>query len=349
MIAVQPPPKSLVDERGRVRFGVYSAPLPAPDLGRARLHVGGLPLPGALARFRLKEWDHVLVVTPELAVGFAVVDTKFLRATWCHVVRRTDGSHFEHARKGLTLDLHVAEQLFHGDSWVKAPGYHIGLGHRLESGVHEFSIDVAAAAGKPAVRASLAARHDLAQIDPLVVVLPVGANRGMYSHKVALPLAGSLTVGEATVTLDPGECAAILDIHKAHYPHRTFWKWATFVGRSEDGRSLALNLTQNVNRHDARFNENAVWVDGRIHHLGPASFEFERGEATKPWRIRTSCGGADLTFTPEGERHEDTRLGLVQSVFRQPYGCFTGTVQVGGTRYTLCEAFGVCEDHEARW
>ena len=69
----------------------------------------------------------------------------------------------------------------------------------------------------------------------------------------------------------------------------------------------------------------------------------------EPWKLTTTDGAADLTFTPTGERAESIRLGLVRSCFHQPNGTFSGTVKVEGETVELKDLFGVCEDHDALW
>lgn len=341
---ILPAPERLVDRDGRPLIGVFAGPPRRADLERARLSVGGHAVPPALARLRLKQWQHVALVTPSAFVGLAIVDVGYLRMTWCHVVERASGRRWEHVRKGPLLDLRVAPDLWDDRCHVRAHGYAATIENALAAGEHRISIDIG---GRDAVRADLRCPHDLRRDEPLVVSLPVGEGRAMYSLKAALPLEGTLQLGGRELALDPDVAFALWDVHKAHYPRRTFWNWATFAGRDTEGRRVALNLTRNVNEDDATWNENAVWVDGRIEHLGPATFRFD--DPLSPWRLGTADGAVDLVFRPQGERREDLRLGLVESVFRQPFGTFEGTLRAGGALLTVEAAFGVCEDHRAVW
>lgn len=344
---ILPAPEHLVDAHGRPRIGVFDGPPRTADLQDARVRSGGFTLPGPLARLRLKQWQHVALITPSTFVGLAIVDIGFLRTSWCHVVERASGRCFEHARKGPFLDLRVAPDLWDDRCHARARGYAVTIENRLTAGEHRIAIDVTG--GAPSVSAALRCPHDLVADEPLVVSLPVGEGRAMYSLKAALPLEGTLRVDGREQELDPTTCFAIWDVHKAHYPRRTFWNWATFAGRDSAGRRVALNLTRNVNEDDATWNENAVWLDGRVEHLGPATFRFDAARPLEPWRVGTTDGAVDLVFRPQGERREDLRVGVVESVFRQPYGIFEGTLRHGGDLVTVEGAFGVCEDHHAVW
>lgn len=349
MVVREPTPDGLVDATGRVRFGVFDGPLRRIGLEHARLTLAGRQMPLLWSRLRLKRWQHIGLVLPDLFCGLAVVDAGHIRTSWCHVVDRIDGGHFEHRRLGPLLDVAVADTLWDDACHARSKGYAIEIANRLEHGEHRISVEIAADKGRAAVRAQLTCRHDLARIQPLVVSLPVGDNRALYSHKVALPVEGTVQVGDKRFTADPDQAFAIWDVHQAHYPRHTFWRWATCAGRDAQGRALALNLTRNVNVDDARYNENALWIDGRIHHLGPATFELNPDRPLLPWRVATLDGAVELRFEPQGERFDDTRLGVVQSVFHQPYGTFHGQVRLGEAQIPIDGLFGVCEDHRAVW
>ncbi len=348
-IEPQPTPPRMVDAHGQVRYGVFDAPFRELNLADARLSWHGANLPRPAVRFRLKQWQHFGFVLPEVFVGLAMVDAGLVRTTWCHVVDRIATTHFEHKRLSPFLNVHIAHALWDERTHVSASGYRVSVHNHLSAGEHRIALRVDPVKGKPAVKASLHCLHDLEKNRPLVVVLPVGPNQGMYSHKVALPLSGTLRVGDRMHTADPETCFAILDIHKAHYPRHTWWKWATFAGVDGRGRAVACNLTQNVNLDDTRYNENGVWVDGSLEHLGPARFDFDPQNVLAPWHLTTADGAVDLTFRPEGERSENVQAGIIRSVFHQPYGTFSGTLRHGGETVQVEQMYGVCEDHDALW
>ncbi len=350
MVTRTPAPDPLVDEHGRVTFGVFDGPLRSINLDCARIRKGPLPLKGPLARFRLKEWQHFTLDLPGFFGTFAIVDSKFLKVSWFHGVDRETGDGWEHGRQSPLLRTRLARELWEDRCEVRARGYRIEVENRLDVHEHRIRVDIAARGDRPAVRGELTCLHDLSRITPMVVVLPVGPNRGMYSHKVPLPLRGELEVGGRTFVARPEDSQTILDVHKAHYPRHTWWNWATCAGRDAGGRLLGINLTRNVVEDDDRYNENGVWVDGELHHLGPARFEFDEERVLEPWRLSTTDGAVDLVFRPEGERADHIELGLVRSVFHQPYGRFEGTVQLpGGETLEVRDLYGVCEDHDARW
>ena len=343
------PPTSVVDSDARIALGVYDRPFSNVNLDDVRLPLGWLHMGRRLSRMRLKEWQHYVLLLPEAMLTFAIVDSKFLRLSWCHCAELGASQHFEHERQGATLDLRIARELWNDQTYVRSHRYRIEVDNRLGRGEHRIRMMIAADGDKAQIEADLRCVHDLNAIDPLVVVLPVGRGRAAYSHKVPLPLEGTIRVGDRVHRASQGDAFAILDIHKAHYPRHTFWNWATFAGRDEEGKAVGLNLTSNVNREDEHFNENAVWVDGKLETLAPARFELDPGDPLAPWHLTTADGAVELSFEPRGKRSENLRLGLVRSVFQQPYGVFAGTIRCAAGVLRVRDVWGVCEDHDALW
>lgn len=352
MIETRPAPDRLVDPDGRLLgFAVFDGAVRRANLEEARLRWRGLPLPGLYARLRLKQWQHFALVLPEVYLGVAVVDAGYLRTSWCYVVERDSGRAFEHKRTGVTLDVRVARDLWHDHTHARARGYRVEIENLEERGEHELLLEIDRQGERPAVAARLVCGGaDRPHPQPLAVVFAGGSPaHPAYTHKVPLPLSGTVRIGERTRAVDAEAGVAILDVHKAFYPRHTYWNWATFAGRDTRGRRVALNLARNMNRDDARVNENCLWLDGRIAHLGPAGFDYDHRHVLASWRVRTADGDVDLEFRPRGERREDLRLGLVRSVFHQPYGTFAGTVRFLGEEIPVADQFGICEDHDSLW
>lgn len=332
------PPPRILDDRFRPTFGMYAGAIPDVDLDRAR--VPGRP--GPLAGLRLKQWEHWLIVAPELAITLAVVDVALTRLVWVQVIDRRTGDRLEHRREGPFVRARIARSLLDERTEGGASGLSVNIYNHLAAGKHTL---VAACRTKGLQDVSLDLRAVCgADNEPIAVVLPVGRGRAMYSHKAALPVGGSVILGDERLVLDPAQCTAILDVHKAHYPRDTWWNWATAVGFDDRGRRIAFNLTRNV-VIDPAYRENAVWIDGQLDLIGSASFALE----ADPWTARTDDGALEVAFDALGERGEDVDYGVMKSKFRQRYGTFRGKVRVGDDDLALTDAFGLFEDHTARW
>ena len=331
-----PAPDKLIDASGTLAFGQYRGALKDVDIADAQ--VAGWP--GFSSGLRLKRWQHFCIVHPELVLTLAVVHTGYLQLAWVQAIDRATGRAEECAGRWPLVRTSVARSLWDEHNRASGSGLEVHIHNHLDQQAHRLEV----ATQDPGIQASLVCHHDPAETEALVVCLPVGRGRGAYSHKVPLPVSGTLEAFGRRVQLDPAECTAILDIHQAHYPRHTWWKWATFVGRDEAGRRVAVNLTRNIVEGDA-IHENALWIDGKLQLLGPAAFELEK----EPWRAGTRDGGTQLVFEGGGEREEALDLMVVVSRFRQRFGSFSGVVQAQEGPIRLDGAFGLFEDHQATW
>jgi hypothetical protein len=140
-----------------------------------------------------------------------------------------------------------------------------------------------------------------------------------------------------------------MDEQKTYYPYSSFWKWSTAAGYNEYGELLAFNLCQNMITDDEDFNENCMWVDGKIYCLKAARFKFEK-DVLRPWEMKTTDGYLDLLFTPSGQRAEKINAGIIFSDFHQPYGMYNGRFKDDNNRiYPLTNFFGLAEHHITRY
>jgi hypothetical protein len=93
-----------------------------------------------------------------------------------------------------------------------------------------------------------------------------------------------------------------------------------------------------------------MWIDGKLHQLGKANYAFDPEDTLQPWKVTTADGSVDLTFTPLGKRQQSINMLVLSSVFQQPFGTFSGTLETkDGRVYTITNLPGVVEDHEAKW
>lgn len=316
------PPARLVENGVVTGFGMFGGAIGDVNLEELRPR-------GPLSPLRFKQWQHVAIVHPEVALTFAVVDVGYLKLGWAQAIDRASGQCVHHERKSPFLDVRIARSLFDEHTWLRSRGLRVELHNHLDAGCHRVEVE------GQGVHAELTC---LAEATPLVVCLPLGRGRAMYSHKVPLPVEGHVRVAGRDIALDPSVTTAIFDIHKAHYPHRTWWKWGTFAGTAGDLR-IAVNLTSNV-VPDPAFHENALWVDGELSVLPSPAWEMRD---TDPWRAIGD--GYRLEFTGDGERWENLDVGLIRSKFRQRYGRWSG--EVAG--HALDGAWGLAEDHHSAW
>ena len=341
---MEPPDRAVVD--GQVQFGRYSKPFRELNLLDAQC---GIPRVCGLRGLRLKEWVHFGVVHPDWYLSVAIVDAGLLVTSWLHLFDRRSRKAFEHVRKQPPGMFRAPANLWDHAGEIKTRGYHVAMHNHLEEQVHRLRVEVRAERSLPAVSGSLVFHEDPGRTQPLVVLLPLGPNRPMFSHKSACPASGALEIGGEKVEFQPDRDVGLLDFHKAYYPRKTFWKWATFAAIDATGSLLGVNLTHNIIEDDAHFNENCIWRGNSISLVGPARFDIPK-DPMRPWKVRTTDGAVELELAPQGLRCERVNLGLLGSTYNQPYGLYTGTlVDSTGRRHAVDRVFGLAEDHVATW
>jgi hypothetical protein len=170
----------------------------------------------------------------------------------------------------------------------------------------------------------------LEEVAGIEAISPSGASYGWTRKQGGIRAFGTIRLGRSERAVD---ARAVIDDTAAYYARRTAWRWSAGVGVDPDGRRLAWNLVDGVNDppHDS---ERTMWVDGVPCEVGPCAFADD---------LATVDG---LHFASEAVRTRRENLVLVQSVYRQPFGVFSG--ELPGA-VVLAEGYGVMEAHEALW
>jgi hypothetical protein len=141
---------------------------------------------------------------------------------------------------------------------------------------------------------------------------------------------GTVEIGGTRHGLD---ARAVIDDTAGYHERHTAWRWSAGVGTAQDGRAVAWNLVAGLHDSPAS-SERTVWLEGEPQEVAPVAFDPE---------LRSVAG---LRFEPEAQRARRENLVLVRSVYRQPFGTFTGELPGG---VALAEGYGVVESHEAWW
>jgi len=161
-------------------------------------------------------------------------------------------------------------------------------------------------------------------------ICPAGRSYAWTRKQGGAHATGTIAIGHTRRAID---ARAVIDDTAAYYPRRTSWRWSAGVGIARDGRELAWNLVSGVN-DPPRDSERTLWIAGEPREVGPCRFADD---------LRSVDG---LRFHSEAARDRRDNLLLVRSVYRQPFGTFSGELPGG---VALAEGYGVMEEHEAWW
>lgn len=297
--------------------------------------------------FRLKEWQHFAVATPQHYVAVALFDSKLAGVAQVVLLDRATGKSLVWEKTLPPAALRTPESIYQATmDWTDGVSS-IHFENNLTEGYHKVSWNVSGSK-QPPMSGDVTLVEDIATSKPLVVCLPLGAGQAlqpaMYSHKAVVPAKGTIMVGSSTTTIDAAQSYGLIDIHKGYYPRIMRWHWVT-AGKQTPAGPWGINLTDNQVVDQAAYNENCLWSPGAIEYLPPVKFEVpDRGSPMNPWHVRSADGAVNLTFTPVAERTLERSMVIVQNRYRSPYGSLNGTLRTASGTHNIRDYFGMCED-----
>lgn len=310
-------------ENGRVRFGLFDQPIGDVNLDEADAFAP-LPLPRALRRFRLKEWQAFQITHDRFFILVALFDAKVISLAQIKVYDRITKRKYMLEKRLPPWSFEAPRTLNDSVCAWAAGGEYMRFSNQLAEGRMEIAFRIAATKDTPEISADLLA--DATQTTPMVVSIPFADNRGMYSHKALLPAVGHVSIGTDRTDIERGEATLMTDDHKGYYGRLMRWDWVVGAG-TRDGQVQGFNLTVNASTDPERYHENGFWLGGTLHHLPPVTFERFEDRSPVEWRIRDRDGLVDLLFRVEVDGRLFANYGLVESRYLGPFGTFEGSLR----------------------
>lgn len=243
--------------------------------------------------------------------------------------------------RGCHLPERVAADVRYTGSGMEAAMEQTSRGVRLSVSVDDFE-------GRP-----LTAHFDVTippQHETLNVVVPWNERTFQFTSKQnTLPAEGSVTIGGQETRFTGPQSFACLDFGRGIWPRDCRWNWGSASGR-QNGRTLGLNLGGQWTEGTGS-TENGVCVNGRLSKLSEElTWQYDRADFMRPWRIVGAASGLDLTFTPFMERVAASDLWLIRSEVHQMFGRYNGYITTAqGETLAVHDLVGWVEDHVARW
>jgi len=331
------PPADIIDPQGEPRWGTYTGPFQRVDLDPFGWRRGFL-----FENTRRKRWIYTAIATDSLFVGMAISDLRYAANAFLFVASVGPGGRMLANFSAIGLPragCHVGDLPEEGcDAWFRAPGSQLSLRRAPGSS----SYDLIASTRAVSVYATLETAGSPAPHG--AVLKPQGSELMVTEKRVLMPTRGVVHLGDKRYSLD--NAVAGIDYSHGFPPRETTWRWGFLLGKSTDGRPLAMNLVQGFNGQP----ECVVWLGDTSYPLGEGRFSFDASNPLLPWKIQTDDGAADLTFSPSAIHRESHNLGLVHSRFIQPIGTYQGHFDIPGKgRVRVDGAPGVAEDQHVRW
>lgn len=329
--------RTLVNTDGIIDFGLYDEPVETINYRDYRLETPmGITVPGFFKRFKFNQFHFFGLIGPDLMVGMAVVDLKYLTNGFFYVYDRAANTLYETRKLALPgRNINIAPQPEIPDSLFKSRSLTIELqGRRIHAEGKKISVDID-------IESSVA--------EPLRICTRAGYRGWVFTRKASpLDVRGEVNVDGCRIEVSSPAYLGLTDWSGGYMRRYTFWNWASTAHALEDGRRFGMNLSCGVN--ETSFTENAFWVDHQMTKIDTVKFVFDGRDPDSKWHITSNDGRINLDFSPESQRGEKVNAIAVASRFTQFMGTFDGTVATrDGETITLSQCPGWTEDHYAKW
>jgi len=317
-------PDNLVTD-GKFAFGTFSTQFKNVNPLKADKPLG-IWLPESLLYFRLKEWQAFQLGNSRWFMLAVLYNAKLPALAQFIVYDKVRNKKYLFEKMMPTWGFRVPASIWEGRQSYRDKDCSMEIISDLAKGRFYINVFIRDQKGLPDIEGHFEAIHDEGSVAPIVVSIPLGKNRAVYSHKCLMPMQGSLILGGEKNEFLREESFAIIDDHKGFYPYVLKYDWVTTAGHDGKGRLIGFNLTDNQTIDAERYNENCLWVDGRLQLLPPVKFDRPRGVAGE-WIIRDSYGMVNLTFKPVSMGSINMNLLAMKVEYYGPFGSFSGTVR----------------------
>lgn len=287
-------------------------------------------------RLHRKAWVFGGVYSPEAFVGFAVVDAGYAATAFTYYLdRRSKSPTFleEKTVKPFYFPKNFEASL--SQDWLLKTGrLHWEIASEKDAWNFNFR--------SPKLNLDFALKQSF---PGLSAIAPAHRRPFHYTYKLAsVPAEVSVKVLNAKEHSWSG-ALGVLDFSAGFPPRRTYWNWGSFVGETEDGHSVGINVVDPFN--DGL--ENALWIDKKLFPLSKVQFFYNKKSTKDPWVLKSSDLSLEIYFYPEHEHTKNKNLFFLKSKFKQGMGHFLGFWKDRNGKKHHFKGNGVVEEHAALW
>jgi Domain of unknown function (DUF2804), C-terminal/Domain of unknown function (DUF2804), N-terminal len=351
----------LIDESGNARFGVFEDPVLEINHRDFKLtDPFGRPVGRLRRHFAYNQFQYLGALSEELVFGCAIADVGYLGSAFLYfyepATRRYAGFSF---KTPLAYGTRVDAFPETGRASFEIGGNHFEMTGSTEPPERRLAVRLGGGvsvearfseSARPAPRAQPVQPLPHPQrLQPMFICTQAGATGWVYARKTAgLGVSGSVRWEGRDYDLARIQASGHHDWSAGFMRRETFWNWGCLAGPAAGGRIIGMNVSCGVN--ETSFTENCFWVDGRLHKLDTVSFEYDRFDLEKSWKLASRDGRLGLEFRPEGKHVERINARVLATNFTQLFGRYYGRLRTGeGEEIRVDGILGYAERHYAKW
>jgi hypothetical protein len=339
-------PERLV-EKGRFNFGTFGDQFKTVNPLDAKNPLGPCA-PRFFLDFRLKEWQAFQLGNERWFILVILYNAKVSALAQFIAYDKRSKKRYVFERMLSPWKVRIPGSIWSSSQCYEDDGCLIEMANYLGKGRFYINVKTKDCGTAPDMEGHFEMFHDQGVVEPMVVSIPFGVNRGMYSHKCLMPMQGTLHIEGERTAFVRGQSFALMDDHKGFYPYIMKYDWLTAAGYDEQKRLIGFNLTDNQSIDPGNYNENCLWANGRLNLLPPVSFSRPEGDMGE-WRIKDNYGMVDLVFKPESAGEINMNWVLLKVRYRGPFGYCAGTVRdSSGAEVRIDDYFGMGEEKYLR-
>ncbi len=338
-------PDSLVSN-GKFNFGTFNKPFN--NLNPLDADCFIIPVPKMIKNLRLKEWQAYEMGNNDFFVFTVLYKAKSIALAQFIVYDKINKKKYLYEKIVPTWSIKLPSSLSSSSGEYKDKNFFIRYNNDIINGNLNIKIRMNGFKTLPDSEAEFTGIYDFAKWEPLVVSMPFSKRKGMYSHKCLMPMTGSLIIGDQNVDFNKKESFMIIDDHKGYYPYSSFYDWVTGIKNDVKGNISGFNLTHNQVINKEQYNENCLWINGKISLLPPVLFSRPQGPDME-WIIKDNYGKVDIRFIPEVYGKVDINMFFLKTYYRGPLGEFYGFIKdSSGVKHPVDDFFGMGEEKKLR-
>ncbi len=159
---------------------------------------------------------------------------------------------------------------------------------------------------------------------------------------------GMISTGRKVYELSPQTDFGGLDWGRGRWTYKNRWFWGA-TSAMIDSIPFGLNLGYGFSDRSPA-SENVIFYDNKVHKLEEIRFQFDAEDYMKPWKVTSSDGRCELSFTPVVDRSSQTKVLFLKSKQHQVFGHFDGFVILDDKRkIQIDHLLGFAEDVFNQW
>lgn len=310
--------KDSLVKNGQIEFGTFSTPIENVNLLDAKICKTNLPK--FLKNIRLKEFQAFMGGDENYFFLAALFSTKISALAQIRVYDLKNDKHYLFEKKLLPFRVNIPNNIIDSGNSFNSKKMSICFENKLKENQIRVKVSTPKRKNKPAIEIDVTGNYE--NFDHQIVSIPFSDKTGMYSHKGITRMQGSISIDETKHNFLPENGFFCTDDHKGFYPYQMRWDWVSSAFIKGD-KLYGLNLTLNQSIDKEKFNENALWINGKRLSLPAVYFKRESNKVF----VTDKDGLIDLEFTGNVEHNIKINIWpLIKIDYKGPFGTLKGKI-----------------------